>query len=169
MDFRYGIGNVNKQPNIEAKPAHSGIKIWSWFWYEESVSHIFSGICIYRQNIYQFFQQTSMINRWLFNINSLQVTKRFPHGVRHFQKIYSGFWKIGSKNPNNLYHANWLKRILRSFSKFTSGLKKFQKLLWVHRPSKPTTNFLEMPTPMRESLCHLVRIDVNLNLLEIYI
>ena len=25
-----------------------------------------------------------------FNINSHQVTKRFPHGGRHFQKIYGG-------------------------------------------------------------------------------
>ena len=33
--------------------------------------------------------------------------------------------------------------------------------LWVHRLSKPTINFLEMPTPMGESLCDLVRLDVN--------
>ena len=45
--------------------------------------------------------------------------------------------------------------------KFTSGPKKFQKLLWVHRPSNPTIDFLEMPTSMGESLCNLVRLDVK--------
>ena len=48
-----------------------------------------------------------------------------------------------------------------SFSIFTSGPKKFQKLSWAHRPSKPTIYFLEMSTPMGESLCHLVRLDVK--------
>ena len=52
-------------------------------------------------------------------------------------------------------------KILKSFSKFTSGPKKFQKLLWAHRPSKPTIDFLEMPTPMGESLCDLVRLDIK--------
>ena len=28
------------------------------------------------------------------NINSHQVTKRLPHGGRHFQKIYGGFWRF---------------------------------------------------------------------------
>ena len=51
--------------------------------------------------------------------------------------------------------------------RFTHGVSRhFQKiygawLLWIHKPSKPTIDFLEMPTPMGESLCHLVRIDVN--------
>ena len=27
------------------------------------------------------------------NLNSHQVTKRFPHGGRHLQKIYGGFWR----------------------------------------------------------------------------
>ena len=36
------------------------------------------------------------------------------------------------------------------------GTKKFQKLLWVHRPSKPTIDF-----PMGESLCLLTRLDVK--------
>ena len=34
-------------------------------------------------------------------------------------------------------------------------------LLWVYRSSKPNIDFLEIPTLMGESLCHLVRIDVN--------
>ena len=29
----------------------------------------------------------------ILNINSHQVTKRFPHEGRHFQKIYVGFWR----------------------------------------------------------------------------
>ena len=33
--------------------------------------------------------------------------------------------------------------------------------LWTHRPLKLTINFLEMPTPMGESLCHLVRLDLE--------
>ena len=41
------------------------------------------------------------------------------------------------------------------------GKSRFQKLLWVHRLSKPTIDFLEMPSPMGESLCHLVIIDVK--------
>ena len=41
-------------------------------------------------------------------------------------------------------------------------VQKIQKLLWVHKPSKPTIDFLEMPTPVGESLCHLVGLDVNL-------
>ena len=44
------------------------------------------------------------------------------------------------------------------FQKFT------ESLLWVHRPPKPTIDFLEMPTPMEESLWILVRLDVNHNL-----
>ena len=50
---------------------------------------------------------------------------------------------------------------MRSFSKFTSGSKKFQKLLWVLRPSKPIIDFLEMTTPMGGFLCLLLRLDVN--------
>ena len=50
---------------------------------------------------------------------------------------------------------------MRSFSKLTSGPKKFQKLLWTHRPSKPTIDFPEMLTPMSDSLSPLVRQLVN--------
>ena len=46
-------------------------------------------------------------------------------------------------------------------SKLTSGPKKFQKLLWAHRPSKPTIGFLEMLTPMWGFVCLLLRLDVN--------
>ena len=46
------------------------------------------------------------------------------------------------------------------FSDLNSA-QKFQKLLWAHRPSKATIDFMEMPTPMGESLCHLVRLDVK--------
>ena len=53
------------------------------------------------------------------------------------------------------------KQILRPFSKFTWVPKKFQKLLWAHRPSKPTIDFLEMPIPMGGFLCLLLRQDVK--------
>ena len=43
----------------------------------------------------------------------------------------------------------------------TSGPKKFQKLLWAHRPSKPTIGFLEMLTPMWGFVCLLLRLHVN--------
>ena len=39
------------------------------------------------------------------------------------------------------------------------------KVKYGPRALKPTVDFLEMPTPMGESLCHLMRLDVkNLNL-----
>ena len=41
--------------------------------------------------------------------------------------------------------------------------EKIQKYIWVHRPSKPNIDFLEMPTLMGESLCHMGRIDVKQN------
>ena len=54
------------------------------------------------------------------------------------------------KNPYNLY-----------LLQFTLGPKKFQKLSWVHRHSKPTNDFFWKCLPMGESLCHLVIVDVN--------
>ena len=51
---------------------------------------------------------------------------------------------------------------MRSFSKFTSGPEKFQKLFWAHRLSKPTILFLEMPIPMGDFLCLLLRLDVKI-------
>ena len=50
---------------------------------------------------------------------------------------------------------------MRSFSKFTLSPKKFRNLLWAHRPSKPTIYFLDMPTPMGDFLCLLLRLDVK--------
>ena len=64
--------------------------------------------------------------------------------------------KRRSKNPHNLYLPNI--PILCKFAKnefwghfqnsLSAGPKKFQKLLWAHRPSKPTIDFLEMPREM---------------------
>ena len=50
---------------------------------------------------------------------------------------------------------------MKSFSKLSSGPKKFQKLLWAHRPSKPTIGFLEMLTPMWGFVCLLLRRHVK--------
>ena len=44
-----------------------------------------------------------------------------------------------------LYYANWQKKNLRSFSKFTSGPEK--NLKNIIGPSKPTIDFWDMPTP----------------------
>ena len=49
-----------------------------------------------------------------------------------------------------------------SMTVLSSGPKKFQKLLWAHRPSKPTIGFLEMLTPMWGFVCLLLRLHVKL-------
>ena len=60
-----------------------------------------------------------------------------------------------------IYYVNLLKTNFEVIFKALFRAKKFQNLLWAHRPSKPTIGFLEMPTLIREPLCHLVRIDVR--------
>ena len=56
---------------------------------------------------------------------------------------------------------------MKSFSKLSSGPKKFQKLLWAHRPSKPTIGFLEMLTPMWGFVCLLLRRHVKMTEIQI--
>ena len=62
------------------------------------------------------------------------------------------------KNINHIAKELFKVGILLSY---VCVIPDFQKIIIkVHRPSKPTTDFLEMPIPMGESLCHLLRIDV---------
>ena len=46
---------------------------------------------------------------------------------------------------------------------FRKSMMGFENLLTHNnfRPSKPSIDFLEMPTPMEESLCLLMRLDVK--------
>ena len=103
------------------------------------------------------------------------MTKRFPHGGRHFQKIYGGFWrgffeksrfyqKKSLYLPTSKKYENICKKNLwkSSWVDFTVGKEVgFFLVIEINRPSKPTIDFLEMPTPMGESVCHLVRLDVK--------
>ena len=60
---------------------------------------------------------------------------------------------------NNFWNYFGLKRILKMALKFTSCPKKISKVIM--GPQTYHRFFLEMPTSMRESLCHLVRLNVE--------
>ena len=52
-------------------------------------------------------EAVSSVTRFLFNIKSHQVTKRFIHGAGrcwHFQKILSGFLKVYLTHNNNFWN-----------------------------------------------------------------
>ena len=63
---------------------------------------------------------------------------------------------------SNISDMDWSQYIKHYYAKnHSKGPKKIQKLLWTHRPSKPTIGFHGMLTPMWGFVCLLLRRHVK--------
>ena len=75
------------------------------------------------------------------------------------------FWLVDGNGVWPQFNIKSHQVTKRFLHRVVDIFRKSMDLLWAHRPSKPTIDFLEMliGIPLGESLCHLVRFDVKLS------